>query len=97
MRWQSSWVRWAMLWPFGRYCRRKHGVSFDEATSVFADPFSINLPDPSHSVAEERFLVLGRAATARLLIVAYAERGHRTRLISARRASPSERRLYDEG
>ena len=77
--------------------RRKHGVSFDEATSVFADPFSINMPDPSHSVAEERFLVLGRAASAKLLIVAYAERGQRTRLISARRASPSEHRLYAEG
>ncbi len=76
--------------------RRKHGVSFDEATTVFADPYSINMPDPSHSVSEERFLVLGRAVTARLLIVAYAERGPRTRLISARKASPAERRIYDE-
>ena len=77
--------------------RRKHGVSFDEATTVFADPFSINMPDPTHAVSEERFLVLGRAVTARLLIVAYAERGPRTRLISARRASPGERLQYDEG
>ena len=76
--------------------RRKHGVSFDEATSIFADPFSLNMSDPSHSVAEERFLVLGRSAKARLLLVAYAERGFRTRLISARTASPAERRLYDE-
>ncbi len=76
--------------------RRKHGVSFDEATTVFADPFSLNMPDPSHSVSEERFLVLGRSSRARLLIVAYAERGPRTRLISARKASPGERNLYDE-
>jgi len=76
--------------------RRKHGVSFDEATTVFADPFSLNMPDPSHSVSEERFLVLGRSARARLLIIAYAERGPRTRLISARKASPGERHLYDE-
>jgi uncharacterized protein len=77
--------------------RRKHGVSFDEATSAFADPYAINMPDPSHSAAEARFLVLGRAVSARLLIVAYAERGLRTRLISARRATPSERRQYEEG
>ena len=76
--------------------RRKHGVSFDEATTAFADPFSLNMPDPSHSVSEQRFLVLGRSARARLLIVAYAERGPRTRLISARKASPGERNLYDE-
>lgn len=76
--------------------RRKHGVSFDEATTVFADPFSLNMPDPSHSVGEERFLVLGRSSKARLLMVAYAERGPRTRLISARKASPGERHLYDE-
>lgn len=76
---------------------RKHGVSFDEATTVFADPYSINMPDPSHSAVEERFLVLGRAASGRLLTVAYAERGPRTRLISARRASPPERRQYEEG
>ena len=76
--------------------RRKHGVSFDEATTVFADPFSLNMADPSHSVSEERFLVLGRSSRARLLIVAYAERGPRTRLISARKASPGERQLYAE-
>jgi len=76
--------------------RRKHKVSFDEATTVFADPFSLNMPDPSHSEREERFVVLGRSSKARLLIVAYPERGRRTRLISARRASPTERRLYDE-
>lgn len=76
--------------------RRKHRVSFDEATTVFADPFSLNMPDPSHSMSEERFLVLGRSSKARLLMVAYAERGPRTRLISARKASPGERHLYDE-
>ncbi|MEP7384476.1 MAG: BrnT family toxin [Gemmatimonadota bacterium] len=56
--------------------RRKHGVAFDEATTVFANPLSLNMPDPSHSVEEERFLVLGRSVRDRLLVVAYAERGH---------------------
>jgi uncharacterized DUF497 family protein/uncharacterized protein YuzE len=70
---------------------RKHGVSFDEATTVFADQHAY----PSHSRAEERLLVLGRSHRGRLLLVAYAERGAGTRLISARRASPSERRRYE--
>ena len=76
--------------------RRKHGVAFDEAATVFGDPLSINMPDPSHSITEERFLVLGRSVRDRLLVVAYAERGPRTRLISARLASPAERRGYEE-
>jgi uncharacterized DUF497 family protein len=76
--------------------RRKHGVSFDEATTVFGDSFSLNMPDPSHSATEDRFLVLGRSARGRLLVVAYAERGPRTRLVSARKASPTERRRYEE-
>jgi uncharacterized protein len=76
---------------------RKHGVSFEEASTVFADPLSINLPDPSHSVAETRFLVLGLSIRQRLLVVAYAERGDKTRLISARPATRRERRDYEEG
>lgn len=79
-----------------RINRRKHGVAFDEATTVFADHLSLNMPDPDHSVTEERFLVLGRSVRGRLLIVAYAERGPRTRLISARTASPAERRRYEK-
>lgn len=79
-----------------RFNRRKHGVAFDEATTAFADPLSLNMPDPDHSVTEERFLVLGRSVRGRLLIVAYAERGPRTRLISARTASPAERRRYEK-
>jgi hypothetical protein len=79
-----------------RINRRKHGVAFDEATTVFADPLSLNMPDPDHSVTVERFLVLGRSVRGRLLIVAYAERGPRTRLISARTASPAERRRYEK-
>jgi uncharacterized DUF497 family protein len=75
---------------------RKHGVSFEEATTVFGDPLSLLRADPDHSVSEERFLVLGRASTERLIIVAFAERGPHTRLISARLASRSERHDYEE-
>ena len=72
---------------------RKHGVSFEEATTVFADALSILQPDPSHSIGEQRYLVLGMSARRRLLVVAFAERPPRTRLISARRATPTWRML----
>ena len=74
----------------------KHGVSFAEATEAFGDPLSVNMPDPGHSISEERFLVLGLSQSGRLLVVSYAERGPRTRIISARLASRSERRRYEE-
>jgi uncharacterized protein len=75
---------------------RKHGVGFDEASTVFGDPLSLLMPDPDHSLGEERFLVLGMSNRKRLLVVAFAERAPRTRLISARRANRRERRLYEE-
>jgi uncharacterized DUF497 family protein len=76
---------------------RKHGVSFEEASTVFGDPLSINLPDPSHPIEDDRFLVLGLSIKHRLLVVAYAERGDKTRIISARPATRRERRDYEEG
>jgi uncharacterized DUF497 family protein len=75
--------------------RRKHGVSFEEAATVLADPLSITLPHPDHSEAEERFLLLGRASTERLLLLAIAERGDAVRIISARSMTPRERRAYE--
>ena len=76
--------------------QRKHGVSFDEATEAFGDPLALNMPDPNHAAREERFLVLGLSQSGRLLVVSYAEREVRTRLISARLASRSERQRYEE-
>ena len=74
----------------------KHEVSFDEASTVFADPLAMLMPDPDHSVGEERYLVLGTSATGRLLVVSPAERPPRTRLISARPATRNERRQYEQ-
>ena len=76
---------------------RKHGVTFDEAETVFADDQAILLDDPDHSAAEERFALLGMSARLRLLVVVHAERAEGTvlRLISARRATRSERIQYD--
>ena len=75
---------------------RKHGVSFNEASTVFGDPLALLMSDPDHSVAEERYILLGVSNRRRLLVVAFAERPPRTRLISARPASRKERRRYEE-
>ncbi len=76
--------------------QRKHGVSFEEATSVFGDPLAMNMPDPDHSLEENRFILLGLFHKQRLLVVAYAERGKLTRLISAREATRRERKQHEE-
>ena len=78
--------------------RVKHEVSFEEAGTVFGDPHALDGPDPRHSEREPRFLRLGRAATGRVLIVAYTVRrrgdGESIRIISARRASRKEKAAY---
>jgi uncharacterized DUF497 family protein len=73
----------------------KHGVGFAEAMTVFGDPLEVAIPDPDHSEGEFRFLSLGSSAQGRLLVVAYAEQEGRIRLISAREATPNERRKYE--
>jgi uncharacterized protein len=74
---------------------KKHGVSFQEATSVFADTLSITVPDPDHSASAIRFLDLGLSHRSRLLVVSYTERGGIIRIISARHASRSEQKEYE--
>ena len=78
--------------------RTKHGVSFEEAATVFGDPRALDGPDLRHSERERRVLRLGRAAAGRVLIVAYPLRrrgdGESVRIISARRASRKERTAY---
>jgi uncharacterized protein len=73
----------------------KHGVGFPEAMTVFGDPLEVAIPDPDHSEGEFRFLSLGSSKQGRLLVVAYTEREGRIRLISAREATPRERRKYE--
>jgi hypothetical protein len=76
--------------------RRKHGISFDEAVTVFADPRELMIDDPDHSVDEDRFVSVGQSALGRLLVVGYTERGSKIRLIFARRATWPERFDYEE-
>ena len=72
-----------------------HGVSFIEAATVFYDPLSITFDDPDHSDEEDRFIIIGTSAQARLLMVAHTDRGDRIRIISPRTLKPKERRLYE--
>ncbi len=79
------------------YNLQKHGVSFQEAATVFYDPIAITFADPDHSDDEDRFIVIGTSAKGRLLMVAHTDRGNRIRIISARTLRPKERRLYESG
>lgn len=77
--------------------QRKHGASFAEAISAFADPLSITVPDPDHSEpADARYILIGLSERGRLLVVAHAERGATIRLIGAREVTRHERRQYEE-
>jgi uncharacterized DUF497 family protein len=75
----------------------KHGVTFAEASTVFADPLSRTIPDPLHSEDEERFVIVGESARAHTLVVVHTHRGESIRVISARRATPRERKDYERG
>ena len=75
----------------------KHGVSFEEAASVFGDPLSITFPDPDHSEGEKRMLTFGVSQEDRLLAVVHTERGRAIRIISDRKTTRRERGIYDQG
>ena len=74
----------------------KHGVGFEEASTIFGDPLSLTILDPEHSLSEERYITMGRAFTGKLLVVVHTERGDNIRIISARPASRRERKFYEE-
>jgi uncharacterized DUF497 family protein len=76
--------------------RRKHGVSFEEAASIFADPLAAIFDDEVHSAEEQREILIGHSAKNRLLLVCFTERGGTVRIISARRATKREREDYEE-
>jgi uncharacterized DUF497 family protein len=75
---------------------RKHRVSFDEAKTVFNDPFSVTIYDPDHSSDEERYVDIGLSSKGRLIVVSYSERGERIRIISSREATRKEQREYEK-
>jgi len=75
---------------------KKHGVEFREAATVFYDPLSTTFPDEDHSERERRFLTIGVSVRGSVLVIAHTEEGDTIRIISARMATPRERRFYAE-
>jgi hypothetical protein len=76
---------------------RKHGVSFQEAATVFGDLLAITFQDPDHSENEERQMTFGLSLQNRLIVVSHTERKDRTRIISARLMDRKERVIYEKG
>lgn len=73
----------------------KHGISFEEAVTVFYDPLSATFDDPDHSVGESRYITIGFSSRGRLVVVAHAARREGVRIISARPATPKERKRHE--
>ena len=75
---------------------KKHRISFDEAASVFEDLLAVVYEDPDHSADEQRFLMIGTSVQNQLLHIAFADQGDRIRIITARKVTKRERKLYEE-
>ena len=73
---------------------KTHGITFEEASTVFGHPLAATVPDPRHSIEENRFLTMGQSSRIRLVVVAHVDQGEQVRIISARRAMGRERRDY---
>ena len=76
---------------------KKHNISFAEATTVFNDPIAQTFDDPAHSIDEQRFITIGYSSNNKLIVLAHTDRGEKIRIISARKATPKERRFYERG
>ena len=74
---------------------KKHGLFFEEAATVFGDPFSITIYDPLHSKDEDRYVILGISNKNRLLVVVHTDRNNKIRIISVRKATKRERKQYE--
>lgn len=74
---------------------KKHGVSFEEAVTVFYDPLSATFDDPDHSLGERRYVTIGRSAGGRLLVVSHTDKGESLRITSARLATRHERKRHE--
>jgi hypothetical protein len=77
--------------------QKKHGVSFNEASTVFNALLSVTFPDPDHSYGEDRYVIIGLSSAGRILVVPHTDRADRVRIISARESTRNERRFYEDG
>jgi len=75
----------------------KHGVTFQEAATIFGDPLAITFYDPDHSTSENRYITFGLSVQKRPIVVSHTERKGRTRIINARLMDRKERKIYEEG
>lgn len=75
---------------------KKHGISFEEASTAFGDILSIVIEDPLHSINENRFILIGRSIESNTLVVVHIEKSDAIRIISARKATKNEQKVYEE-
>ncbi len=75
----------------------KHNISFHEASTVFGDPLALTFPDPDHAHDEARYITIGESIQGQLLIISHTDLGQRIRIISARKVTRQERRIYQNG
>lgn len=88
-----------LQWEAGKAERNleKHGISFEEAATVFGDPLAGTIGDPDHSLGEARFITVGQSARSRLVVVVHRDLDQVVRIISAREATKQEKRRYESG
>ncbi len=75
----------------------KHGVSFEEAKTVFNDPLYVDFYDPDHSEEEDRYIIVEESSQGKILLVSYTERKDKIRIVSSRQVTKNERQAYEEG
>lgn len=92
-------MTWQYSWDPQKAARNiaKHGISFQEAQTVFDDPLAVIFDDEAHSLQEQREIIIGHSERGRLVLVCFVERGDTIRIISARQATPKERYSYESG
>ncbi|MBN2137880.1 MAG: BrnT family toxin [Sedimentisphaerales bacterium] len=76
--------------------KKKHGVTFEQASTIFGDPLSRTIPDPSHSKTEDRFITIGASIDNKLIVVAHCDSDEKIRIISARKATRNEKYQYEQ-
>lgn len=77
--------------------KRKHGITFEQASTIFGDPLSLTIPDPAHSIGEDRFVTIGASVNGKLIVVVHVDYDDIIRIISARNATRNEKRQYEQG
>lgn len=75
--------------------KRKHAIAFEEASTIFGDALSLTIPDPAHSINEDRYITIGTSIKNRLIVVVHTDRNNIVRIITARKATSNERKQYE--